>query len=246
LSWDILLHHLELAYADLRRGLEPRLPARTDSFGVWAQALLAHARSEAFAADLEYWRAVTPPAGTAVAGRSPHDTVATARTAISTLDRAATERLLRRPAAVHGMGINAVLLTVLGRTLYDWTGNREIYVNMEGHGRDALDGGPDITSTVGWFTALYPVRVSLPDSDDPSSSCCPSPIRSRIALPAPGTGSRGTSPRPVGKLRGRRPTSASTITDSSPPRPTGASSGASTPRAVTISIPGSSGPVRTR
>ena len=34
-------------------------------------------------------------------------------------------------------------------------------VTMEGHGREQLAAGTDLSRTVGWFTSEYPVRVPL-------------------------------------------------------------------------------------
>ncbi|MDN6860892.1 amino acid adenylation domain-containing protein, partial [Pseudomonas sp. CAN2814] len=57
--------------------------------------------------------------------------------------------------------INDLLLTALARALCAWTGESSALVEMEGHGRDAFDGEAalDLSRSVGWFTALYPVRL---------------------------------------------------------------------------------------
>ncbi|MFJ9845605.1 amino acid adenylation domain-containing protein [Kitasatospora sp. NPDC101155] len=168
-SWDILLQHLGLVYGQLEAGRQPSLPAKTTSFQAWAGALAAHARSEEFAPAAEHWRAL----GTVHAGELPRgdgadgNTAADARTVSGTLDAAATEALVRRSAAVHRTDIKSVLMTVLARTLADWTGRREFRIDTEGHGRDALGTGLDVSATVGWFTAVYPVHVRLPEGDDP-------------------------------------------------------------------------------
>ncbi|MGB8509505.1 MAG: condensation domain-containing protein, partial [Pyrinomonadaceae bacterium] len=38
---------------------------------------------------------------------------------------------------------------------------REMMLEMEGHGREELFEGVDVTRTVGWFTSMYPVRVEV-------------------------------------------------------------------------------------
>ena len=52
-----------------------------------------------------------------------------------------------------------ILMTALVETLGQWTGQGWVEVEMEGHGREDLLDGVDLGRTVGWFTALYPVRV---------------------------------------------------------------------------------------
>ncbi len=42
----------------------------------------------------------------------------------------------------------------------------EILLNLEGHGREALDTEVDISRTVGWFTTIYPVAIAVKHPDD--------------------------------------------------------------------------------
>src|SRR5205823_7377311 len=37
-----------------------------------------------------------------------------------------------------------------------------VVVDLEGHGREDLIDGVDVSRTVGWFTTLFPVALSLP------------------------------------------------------------------------------------
>ena len=43
----------------------------------------------------------------------------------------------------------------------DWSGNNCLMLHVEGHGREGLFDAVDINRTVGWFTSLYPVVLSL-------------------------------------------------------------------------------------
>ena len=40
-----------------------------------------------------------------------------------------------------------------------------ITIDLEGHGREPMDSGLDLSRTVGWFTSVFPVRLDLRDSD---------------------------------------------------------------------------------
>ena len=66
--------------------------------------------------------------------------------------------------------IGDVLLTALVHAFCEWTGEDSLLLNLEGHGREEVVEGVDLSRTVGWFTTDFPVllrdlgsRVSLHD-----------------------------------------------------------------------------------
>jgi len=72
-----------------------------------------------------------------------------------------TQAVLQEVPAVYHTQINDVLVTAVAKAFRRWTGRDELLVEMEGHGREELFEGVDVTRTVGWFTSMYPVRVRL-------------------------------------------------------------------------------------
>jgi non-ribosomal peptide synthase protein (TIGR01720 family) len=58
------------------------------------------------------------------------------------------------------------LLAGLALALGRWTGQPLSAIDVEGHGREALDGEDlDLSRTVGWFTSVYPVLLEIaPDA----------------------------------------------------------------------------------
>jgi non-ribosomal peptide synthase protein (TIGR01720 family) len=48
-----------------------------------------------------------------------------------------------------------------------WTGERSLLVDLEGHGREDLFEDVDLSRTVGWFTTLFPVHLKLEEVDHP-------------------------------------------------------------------------------
>ena len=79
-----------------------------------------------------------------------------------------TGALLTRVAAAFHGGVNDVLLTALVMAVADWCRRRDLggrgsghalLLDLEGHGRDALFTGVDVSRTVGWFTCIFPVRL---------------------------------------------------------------------------------------
>lgn len=55
-----------------------------------------------------------------------------------------------------------MLLSALGRTLTGWSGADSVLVTLEGHGREEILDGVDLSRTVGWFTTQFPVRLPAP------------------------------------------------------------------------------------
>ncbi|MCP4663055.1 MAG: amino acid adenylation domain-containing protein, partial [bacterium] len=162
-SWRILLEDLDRIYRQIERGDEMALPPRTSSFKNWARRLEDYARSENLKGELAYWLA----APRALAGPLPVDspggvnTMASARIVTAVLEVDQTRSLLQEVPAAYHTQINDVLLTALVQALARWTGAATHLVDLEGHGREELFAGVELSRTVGWFTVIYPVLLDL-------------------------------------------------------------------------------------
>jgi hypothetical protein len=103
--------------------------------------------------DVPYWRAVPAPSP------QPEATAGTARSVTARLGRDTTATLLRLAEERYRAHADDVLLTALGRVLADWTGRDTVAVAVEGHGREDVLPGADLSRTIGWFTTQYPVTL---------------------------------------------------------------------------------------
>ena len=52
-------------------------------------------------------------------------------------------------------------LAGLAQTLAQWSGESHVVLDLEGHGREELVPGLDLSRTVGWFTSLFPVELGI-------------------------------------------------------------------------------------
>ncbi|MFE7032003.1 non-ribosomal peptide synthase/polyketide synthase, partial [Streptomyces sp. NPDC057621] len=165
-SWRILLGDLEAAHRAAEAGRPLELAPAGTSYGRWAQRLEEHTGSGGLDADLAHWtRTVAAPADLP-AGRPGPNTHGTAATVTVTLAAEETEALLRRVPEVYRTQVNDVLLSALGRTLSCWCGRDTVLVGVEGHGREDLFDDVDLSRTVGWFTAEFPLALTVaPDAD---------------------------------------------------------------------------------
>jgi amino acid adenylation domain-containing protein/non-ribosomal peptide synthase protein (TIGR01720 family) len=168
-SWRVLLEDLQLACEQLRRGERVALPPKTTSFKEWAERLSNYARSAEVTAEAAYWTEATTGTGAGLPLDTPggDNSRAAAGSLTVELDRDETAAVLKELPAVYRTEINDTLLTALALAVGAWAGRRTLFVEMEGHGREEIDSGADITRTVGWFTTHYPVRLSFEDGADP-------------------------------------------------------------------------------
>jgi amino acid adenylation domain-containing protein/non-ribosomal peptide synthase protein (TIGR01720 family) len=163
-SWRVLLEDLESAWSLLQQGQPLRLPAKSTSFQTWTRNLEALARSESLAAQAPLWldeaRLQIKPLPTDAAGANTRDSE---RAIALLLDAEETRLLLQEATTAWRARINDVLLTALARAMAEWTGQSHVLVHLEGHGREELFPGVDLSRTVGWFTALVPVLLPVPE-----------------------------------------------------------------------------------
>ncbi|MCC6858504.1 MAG: amino acid adenylation domain-containing protein [Bryobacterales bacterium] len=160
-SWRVLLEDLQTACRQLARGERVQLPPKTTSYARWARSLAEYAAAGGPDKEIQYWRSV------AEAGAAPlpldfpggENTYGATGAVTLQLTPAETASLLRLPA-------RDVLLTALARALRRRTGSPRLLVETLGHGREEIAGGLDLSRTVGWFTAEYPVLLDLGGSED--------------------------------------------------------------------------------
>jgi hypothetical protein len=163
-SWRVLADDLARVWAEVRAGRAPVPDEVPTSFRTWSKLVEEASARGTFRDELDHWRAVLatedPRLGTRPLDPAT-DTAATVESLTVSLPGEVSAALLSAvPAAMHG-GVNDVLLTGFAAALAHWRGEgagSAVVLSLESHGRDALD-GVDLSRTVGWFTAIHPVRL---------------------------------------------------------------------------------------
>ncbi|WMN15882.1 amino acid adenylation domain-containing protein [Pseudomonas piscis] len=161
-SWRVLLEDLQQALVQQAAGQAIKLPAKTSSFQSWAGQLQAYAGSAALQQELGYWQAQLQGVESDLPrDRATGQTVLQDALSVSTeLDQIHTQRLLQDAPAAYRTQINDLLLTALARVITRWTGQDSALVQLEGHGREELFDSIDLSRTVGWFTSVFPVKLT--------------------------------------------------------------------------------------
>ncbi|MEV0634720.1 amino acid adenylation domain-containing protein [Streptomyces sp. NPDC050619] len=163
-SWRILVPDLEAAWEAVAAGRTPQLPPVGTSFRRWSTLLGEEARRPARVVEADLWRR-TADAPRTVLGARPldpdRDTAATTRSLRLTLPADATRPLLTTVPTAFDAGVQEILLTGLALAVAERQGGGHVLLDVEGHGREELAPGLDLSRTVGWFTSLYPVHLDL-------------------------------------------------------------------------------------
>ena len=169
-SWRILLEDLQTAYQQLSQNQTLKLPAKTTSFKDWGQHLIKYAQSDTLKSELAYWLSLSHasivPIPTDYTGGA--NTVTSVSTVAVSLDEVQTKALLQDVPKAYKTQINDVLLTALVLVLSRWTNSDSVPFNLEGHGREDIIDGVDLSRTVGWFTAIFPtvLQIAAVDKDN--------------------------------------------------------------------------------
>ncbi|WP_250008421.1 non-ribosomal peptide synthetase [Actinoplanes sp. M2I2] len=154
-SWRIVLDDLATAAAGTP------LPPVGTSLRRYAQVLQSQAQAPQRLGELEHWMRVLAPGADLLPGTPPPPPGASARRHTVRLTTAETRTLLTTVPTELRAEITEVLLAALYRGVDRWRGatGAELLVEIERHGREDLEPGLDLARTVGWLTAVQPVRL---------------------------------------------------------------------------------------
>jgi natural product biosynthesis luciferase-like monooxygenase protein/amino acid adenylation domain-containing protein/non-ribosomal peptide synthase protein (TIGR01720 family) len=173
-SWRILLEQL------LHLLTGGALGTKTTSYRQWGQALQQHAAT--VVNQQSYWsgiiKAYTPLPIVHNGARKVHE---------CRLDPSLTRQLLHGIHHAYSTDINDMLLAALAATLCSFARQSHIVIGMEGHGREYISRDIDLSSTVGWFTTMYPLLLTA-EQDMPTGDLIRSIKEQVRAVPQKGIG----------------------------------------------------------
>jgi fengycin family lipopeptide synthetase B len=164
-SWRILLEDLQKAYRQLESGEEIELGIKSTSFKQWAGALKEYAQSEEIKTELDYWRQHQPDARIQPEFTRGQPAIHSSRAVTVGLTKPDTQCLLQSAAKGHKDQTIAALLVALGQSFTRWSGERPLVIDLERHGREAVLDQVDLSSTVGWFTSIFPFKLEVEENE---------------------------------------------------------------------------------
>jgi amino acid adenylation domain-containing protein/non-ribosomal peptide synthase protein (TIGR01720 family) len=171
ISWRILLDDLDLLLISMMENRKTALPAKSHSYRQWHKALTAYGNSAGLLNQAAYWKHVVQSYRPLPVDKGEGEVcrIADMKEHTIKLDRRLTCSLLQEVAVVYHTEINDLLLSALAKALVAWSRFDSIVIGMEGHGREFIAEGVDVSRTIGWFTSLYPVLLNVdPDLETDS------------------------------------------------------------------------------
>ena len=159
-SWRILLEDLERLIDGLYRNEPVLLGNKSSSYRQWHEALVKYGQSNRLLKQAGYWSGIAQqyrplPVDNTYEGVLRVKDMAHCQVKLSSFF---TQKLLQEVPAAYRTEINDVLLNALALALNGWVSG-DVVIGLEGHGREDIDKGTDVSNTVGWFTSLYPVLL---------------------------------------------------------------------------------------
>ncbi|WP_068776272.1 non-ribosomal peptide synthetase [Paenibacillus sp. FJAT-26967] len=167
-SWRILFEDLTTAYTQAIQNQRIELPAKTDSYLNWAQGLSEYAKGREMKRENDYWSRLDAVKAKPLPRFSSGQSLKNRdnRTYTFRLPKEETDQLLAGAHTAYGTEINDLLMTGLGMTVQQWTGEDQVFICLEGHGREEIMREMNVSRTVGWFTSTYPVLLDMGNSED--------------------------------------------------------------------------------
>jgi amino acid adenylation domain-containing protein/non-ribosomal peptide synthase protein (TIGR01720 family) len=166
-SWRILLEDLATLHRQLTTEQPLKVPFKTMPFLSWPLRLREYRNTPAALRAKEYWEktlrqsypAIPPDYPTGENSLRYYDRVS------FLLPQAITAKLLTETHSAFHTRINDILLAGLALAAYRQYGLNRIGIDLEGHGREEILPGTDLSRTVGWFTTIFPVLLEVGDPD---------------------------------------------------------------------------------
>ena len=162
-SWSVLLEDLEKAY---RGEMLPEVPV---SFAEAAAVAADWAQREPAMTEKAWWASRLPEAVPPLLALDREDGPNEERGVVSLsfkLSEDETLALLQKVPQAFRTRINEVLLGALFLAVHRQLGRHDLWLHLEGHGREEVYGEADLSRTIGWFTSVFPVHLQWPEADD--------------------------------------------------------------------------------
>ena len=165
-SMRVLLEDIAVLYHQMTNGKPMELPLKTDAYKLYAESLHQYIHSDKYSKAKKYWSGIDLSINTLVKPdhQNQQASIKNLQVGSFTLDQDTTRQLLGEIHSAFHTRINDILLSSLALSIKHQFGIDQVLIDMEGHGREDLD-GVNIDRTIGWFTSIYPLVIDAGGDD---------------------------------------------------------------------------------
>ncbi|WP_417168705.1 condensation domain-containing protein [Bacillus pumilus] len=163
MSWQILVEDLiQLLHAE--KVTAEILPSKTHSYQTFTERMNQYAVSEDVKESLSYWQKAVQDIQPLYPVSSNEGYVRDEVKLTKALSVELTNQLINQANQAYQTQPHELLISALTQACYQQTNQKRISLELEGHGRDAVEEDIDVSRTFGWFTTMYPVNVHVSES----------------------------------------------------------------------------------
>ena len=167
-SWRIIFEDFATGYSQAINNEEIRFADKTHSFMEWTSRLKEYGQSKEIQAEIKYWNTIEASNRSLLSVDnliSGNSRIKDCETLELSFTEEETAKLIKQANKAYNTEINDLLLAALGLTVKEWSKQDKVLINLEGHGREDIIKGINITRTIGWFTSQYPVMLDMSSSE---------------------------------------------------------------------------------
>ncbi|MCK4257326.1 MAG: amino acid adenylation domain-containing protein [Halanaerobiales bacterium] len=161
-SGIILLEDLTNFLTQLTETGEIKTSMKTASFKTWTSEVNKYAQSNELLTEKAYWEEVltTDFSMPQDFDKGPYYYNSCERVIVG-LNEDETEKLLTIANRTYKTETSQLLITAMALALSNFANEKEVVFELENNGRQGLNTDIDIFRTIGWFTAIYPVKFDF-------------------------------------------------------------------------------------
>lgn len=164
-SWRVILNDFIEILEALEKGEDIKLAMKTHSFKEWAKELAEYSKKD-FKEEIGYWNSILNEKVTyPMDFNNEEDKVKTSVVLSRTLDESTLNLLMKNVNEVYSIDINETLIIALVLAINNMTLDDEVVIELERHGREAINDFIDVSRTVGWFTSMYPSLFKIESNE---------------------------------------------------------------------------------
>lgn len=176
-SWQIIAEDLKLAFSQAVHSETIQLSKRTTSYKAWQEAVIAYMTPERISVMKKKWDDMLLEAK-----RETKQIPICERGLLNSIDFEINKEMTQKVIymlQIYNINMQDILLSLLIQVVHDLWNTNTVMIDMESMGRNYPDILCNISNTVGWFTAIYPILINKQENED--VNICATRIHKRIS-----------------------------------------------------------------